>query len=303
MPDLNKKYFSGEKDITAEKGKELVTKGDSEDVIRTLTKLGWEGQLIAAVSIKVSVDGRRADDGQFSLRGALASDPISVQAAKLWEKADEDVMLELDMPPGDRFEFQGGRLYSEYLDQEKVRYRLIKEGRILTEADKKKHGLGDFCLRTLVHLSRSSNGAGGPAMKFTVLAHHLGADNLAELSEATQGPSWPGIKILEGQCQMFPAAPAGTWGAPFLPLLDVQCRASTCETIPSGEQLRFAIAGIMRTAARPTGCVSIGGLLKYSSRMQRNAIEAEPNEPTITWPVAATPGEEIGKNVNLTNNM
>ena len=108
MPDLNKKYFSGEKDITAEKGKELVTKGDSEDVIRTLTKLGWEGQLIAAVSIKVSVDGRRADDGQFSLRGALASDPISVQAAKLWEKADEDVMLELDMPPGDRFEFQGG---------------------------------------------------------------------------------------------------------------------------------------------------------------------------------------------------
>ena len=43
MPDLNKKYFSGEKDITAEKGRELVTKGDSEDVIRTLTKLGWEG--------------------------------------------------------------------------------------------------------------------------------------------------------------------------------------------------------------------------------------------------------------------
>ena len=67
MPDLNKKYFSSEKDIAAEKGKELVTKGDSEDVIRTLTKLGWEGQLIAAVTIKVSVDGRRAEDGQFSL--------------------------------------------------------------------------------------------------------------------------------------------------------------------------------------------------------------------------------------------
>ena len=78
MPDLNKKYFSGEKDIAAEKGKELVTKGDSEDVIRTLTKLGWEGQLIAAVTIKVSVDRRRAEDGQFSLRGALASDTIKV---------------------------------------------------------------------------------------------------------------------------------------------------------------------------------------------------------------------------------
>ena len=88
MPDLNKKYFSSEKDIAAEKGKELVTKGDSEDVIRTLTKLGWEGQLIAAVTIRVSVDGRRAEDGQFSLRGALASEPIKVQAAKLWEKSN-----------------------------------------------------------------------------------------------------------------------------------------------------------------------------------------------------------------------
>ena len=189
MPDLNKKYFSGEKDITAEKGRELVTKGDSEDIIRTLTKLGWEGQLIAAVMIRVSVDGRRAEDGQFSLRGALASEPIRIQAAKLWEKADEDVTLEIDVPPGD------------------------------------------------------------------------------------------------------------------LPLLDVQSRASSCETIPAGDQLRFAIASIMRTAARPTGCVSIGGLLKYTSKMQRNVDEAAPNEPTITWPVAATPGEEIGECVYLHVNM
>ena len=68
-------------------------------------------------------------------------------------------MLKIDMPPGDRFDFQGGRLYSDYLDQEKVRYKLTKEGKILTEADKKKHGLGDFCFPTLTHLSRSSNGA------------------------------------------------------------------------------------------------------------------------------------------------
>ena len=303
MPDLNKKYFSSEKDISAEKGRELVTKGDSEDIIRTLTKLGWEGQLIAAVIIRVSVDGRRAEDGQFSLRGALANEPIRIQAAKLWEKADEDVTLEIDVPPGDRFDFQGGRLYSDYLDQDKVKYKLTKEGRILTEAEKKKHGLGDFCLRALTHLSRSSNGAGGPAMKFTVLAHHMGAYSLTELSEATQGPSWPGIKILEGQCQLFPAAPVGTWGAPFLPLLDVQSRASSCESIPVGDQLRFAIAGIMRTAARPTGCVSIGGLLKYTSKMQWNVDEVEPNKPTITWPVAATPGEEIVKSVNLHDNM
>ena len=132
----------------------------------------------------MSVDGRRAEDGLFILRGALAKEPIKIQAAKLWEKADKDVTLEIDMPPGDCFDFQGGRLYNVYLDQGKVRYKLTKEGRILTKADKKKHGQATFA-STLTHLSRFSNGAGGPAMKFTVLAHHMGADNLSELSEAT----------------------------------------------------------------------------------------------------------------------
>ena len=275
--------------------KELLTKGNREATIETLTKLGWEGQLDATLNIKVSVDGKRAEDGLFNIRGELSKDAAKVQASKLWEKADENVILEVELPPGDFFCFEGGRLYSEYLDQEKVKYRLLKEGRILSEAEKKTHGIGDFGLRAIMHLGKASNGANGPNIKVTILVHHLGADNITELTEATQSPSWPGIKLLENQCQLFPPAAPGTWGAPILPLLNIENRAVNSDNVPPGDQLRFAIANIMRSAARLTGCVSIGGLKKYVSRMQKDAEAAAPNEPTITWPVAPQPGMDEGK--------
>ena len=213
MPDLNEKHFSGESDITSEKMKELTTKGNIKAVSETLTKLGWEGQQIATVTLRISTDGGRVEDGQFNLRGALGKDLVKVQASKLWSKADENVWLEIITPPGEWFNFEGRRLFSEYLDQERVNYRVTKEGRILSEAEKKDNGVGNFSLCAITHLSKTSNNASGPHIKYTILVHHLGADNIADLREATQSPSWPGIKMLEGQCQ--PAGSGRFMGAPM----------------------------------------------------------------------------------------
>ena len=304
MPDLHEKYFEGSGEIGADKVKDLWTKGNKEAIVETLTRSGWEGQLIATVTLRVSVDGERVEDGQFNIRGNLCKEKVKVQAAKIWEKAEEDVTLEVEMPPGEMFAFEGGHLYSEYLDQERVKFRILKDGKILTENEKKENGVGDFCLRAIIHLAKTSNSASGPNMKITVLVHHLGAEGIMNLSGATQSPSWPGIKLLEGQCQLFPPAAARSWGAPFLPLLNIADRAENSSRIPDGAQLRFAMAEIMRTAARPTGCVSIGGLKKYVSRMLKDREAAAPNEPTITWPVAAQPGRGGGINtINILINV
>ena len=63
MLDLNKKLFQGESDIPTERVNEMLTEGNSDSITNTLTKLGWEGQLIAAVILQVSADGKRAEDG------------------------------------------------------------------------------------------------------------------------------------------------------------------------------------------------------------------------------------------------
>ena len=54
---------------------------------------------------------------------------------------------------------------------------------------------------------------GRPHIKFTLLTHPLDVDNLLEVSAAAQGPAWPGIKALEGQCGFFPVVPGGLWAA------------------------------------------------------------------------------------------
>ena len=117
MPDLDKKYFSGENDIPVSKIGELET-GCSESAIKdTLTKLGWEGQAIASVILRISADGKQVSAGQFQLEGPLSPSPIVIQAAKLWEKAGQDIMLSITVPSGNAFVFEGGRLTSDYLER------------------------------------------------------------------------------------------------------------------------------------------------------------------------------------------
>ena len=295
MPDLDKKYFSGENDIPVSKIGELET-GCSESAIKdTLTKLGWEGQAIASVILRISADGKQVSAGQFQLEGPLSPSPIVIQAAKLWEKAGQDIMLNITVPSGNAFVFEGGRLTSDYLDHEVVKYKFSRDGQVLAEAEREANGVGNFCMRIIAHLGKTSNGPSGPNIKFTMLVLPLSANDTLELSEAAQSPAWPGIKALEGTCQLFPPAKMGEWGAPCYPLLNVKSRSANCKELPDAAHLRFAMAGVMRTAARPTGCTSFGGLKKFTGRMTKDPEAATPQEPSITWPEAARPRNNGGR--------
>ena len=295
MPVLDEKYFSGEGDIPAEMISELET-GCSETAIRdTLTKLGWEGQAIASVVLKITADGKQVSAGQFQLEGALSPCPVLVQASKLWETTGSDIVLSVNVPSGNAFVFEGGRLTSDYLDHEAVKYKFTKDGKVLAEAERQASGVGEFCLRIVAHLGKNSNGASGPNIKFTMLVIPLSASETLESSGSAQSSAWPGIKALEGTCQLFPPAKVGEWGAPFFPLLNTRGRAASCKELPEGAQLRFAMAGVMRTAARPTGCTSFGGLKKFTGRMTKDPEAATPQEPTITWPEAERPRNDGGR--------
>ena len=296
MPDLSSKFFRGGEEIPRERVQNLVTGKSEKDIEDTLTKLGWEGQLIASVALRLSADGKQADGGSFMLRGALSPEPIQIQAGKLWEKAEEDVMLTVNVPNGAEFVFAGGRLCSDLVSSDKITFKYSKAGQVLAETEWDRKGVGKFCLRLMAHLGKTSNGATGPHIKFTLLAHPLDVDSLLELSPAAQSPTWPGIKTLEGQCGFFPAVPSGLWAAPFFPLLDTQQRAATCLELPAGDQLLYTLAGIMRTATRPTACTSFNGLKRQVDRMMRDQeAAAAVNLPTITWPEARRPAVQRGR--------
>ena len=298
MPDLDPKYFRGSEDIPRDRVNNLLTGKSEKDIEDTLTRLGWEGQLIAAISLRMSPDGRQADGGSFMLRGALTPEPLQIQAGKLWEKAAADVVLSVDVPNGAEFVFAGGKLCSDYVNSDRISFRFSKAGQVLAETEWDGQGVGKFCLRLLAHIGKTSNGSAGPHIKFTLLTHPLDVDSLLEVSAAAQSPAWPGIKALEGQCGFFPAVPAGMWAAPCFPLLDTHQRAATCSNLPDGSQLLYAMAAIMRTATRPTACTSYNGLKRQVDKMKRDQeAAATPTSPTITWPEARRPVGQRGRRV------
>ena len=286
MPVLANKYFEGEGDIPSETAAKLLTVGLGERAKDTLTKLGWEGQLIAPIGITLSLDGSEVANSHFSLHGDLVSEPISVKAGLLWEKTAKELLLSLKMPTGTAFKFAGGDLSSDLIPQENVQFSAAKDGRVILPMDWPEHGIGNFCLRAVAHLDKSSNSRSGPAFKVTVLAFPLSVDEMDDLSAATQTAAWPGIRIAECQAELFPRAPPGAWGAPVWPLLNIGNRSITSKAIPPGPALRFAIAETMRTAALPTACTSRTALKKIAAQMRANPENQQPRSPTITWPAA-----------------
>ena len=114
MPVLADKFFRGGGNIPSERISSLATKGDSDAITRTLTRLGWEGNLIAGVLLHLSVDGRTEANSEFFLGGKLAKAAISVQASKIWKNAAKDIALQFECPPGATFNFSNGGLVSNY---------------------------------------------------------------------------------------------------------------------------------------------------------------------------------------------
>ena len=118
---------------------------------------------------------------------------------------------------------------------------------------------------------------------------------VTNLSEWTLPPAWPGIKVLEGRADFFPAPDNATWGCPLLPLLYTNNRDATITTFPSGHRLRYAIAEIMRTATLPTACVTRGALHEKGQQALDNEEALETRLPSITWPTFERPLPDRGK--------
>ena len=79
-----------------------------------------------------------------------------MQARKLFTGADEDIILEIDIPDLAVFRCTNGQMWSRYNPQEAVKYRFMQGEKSLTdEEDIMQQGIGDFSLRIITGLSKA----------------------------------------------------------------------------------------------------------------------------------------------------
>ncbi len=166
------------------------------------------------------------------------------------EHRRHDITLTLSIPDTGHFRFSSGTLASEYLACENFRHSFAKAGNIITPNQWEDNGVGEVSLRAVCHLDKLSNGRQGPTVKVTFLLLPCNTDQLIELSDSTQSPAWPGLRILESTAEFFPKIPG--WEDPICPLLIRGSARGEAPDLPTGQDLRFHTAEIMRTAKRPT---------------------------------------------------
>ena len=135
----------------------------------------------------------------------------------------------------------------------------------------------------------------------TVLFH--GAFRIHELLCRRKEVFDPDFTLLDGDIRpvegvegrSLQVAVGGLWAAPFFPLLDVQQRAANVKDTPPGDRILFAMAAIMRTAAKPTACTNLNGLKRQMDKIMKDQEAAAPSAPSIYWPVAREPAGEKGR--------
>jgi hypothetical protein len=283
MAPLDGKWFSGKADLPTVIAENLVTASLGQPVNATLGKNGWDGKTVAGIGLQLSSDNKSVQNGQFFMRGQLCEEIAEIQASKLWAKAAKDAVVKIRFPHGGEFDFSDGALASEYIDGEDVKITVERDGQAVPREEWPRLGVKQFSLRLIAYLDKTSNRT-EPKIKYTVLFFPAQKDDMDELSDAVQGPAWPGVKVLEGNARLFPRAPEGGWGCPIYPLLSTGAPLQQAGTIPTGEQLRFAIGKIMTSARLPVPCANSGTMQKKWQKIQQDPDSYEERRPAVEYP-------------------
>jgi hypothetical protein len=215
MAQLDGKWFTGCDDLPKLIAENLEVASLGQPVNAVLGRNGWDGKTVAGVGLELSAENKSIRSGQFFIRGPLSVDDGTYQASRLWDQAAKDIMVKMKFPHGGKFDFAEGSLASDYLEGEVIKLSVERNGQSVPPADWPKLGIKPFTVRLVAYLDKMCNKS-DPKIKFTLLFF---PDKKKHMEDAVRGPAWPGIKILEGNAELFPRAPTGGWGCPIYPVL------------------------------------------------------------------------------------
>jgi hypothetical protein len=288
MPVLDKALFTGQEEAEVEDLKNAEVTNFGVSVKTALGRFGWKGQATGCVGLGLSTDNRRIETGRFITVGYLDEEDGKIEARKLWQKADSNVVVTMQFKQAEIFTFSDGTLCSDFVAGGNITHCLhvVKEGRApapVLEGEREKLGVGDFTVRMVCTIAKKSSARNGIVISYTIMAYPGTKEDLLQTSEHAQTAAWPGIKVKEGDFPMLPTA-TENWQCPIVPVIlpgtPFDCHPYT----PGAEDLRRAIAAVMGRTSQPECGKSASGLAKLWERYAASPGELQQKPGHFTWP-------------------
>ena len=285
MPSMDRSLFEGEDCIDIEDLKKAEVENCEEAVGEALRRFNWTGQATGCVILQLAPDNCSVASGQFATRGRITKDDYKWEASKIWSAAETGLLLTLQVPDASAFTFCEGGLCSDLLDMANVEHCITSTGRgasLLLQANYKEKGIGAFCLRLVCHIARAST-RNGIVLGYTVLLFPGTSEEVLAVSEWAKSPSWPGLKVTEGEMLLLPT-PSSPWKCPILPLLQTGTPWGMDTAIPALDELRGKVAAIMATSEPAESCKTRKALMSKWEKFANCPDEFTPRRSPLTWP-------------------
>lgn len=300
---LEKHFFSGETDRGPESELHLLEVSNFEtDADAVLKKhFKWDGSCIGLIGLRTSADNMRIDGGQFFTRGKITEGERKFNCTDIWPAAHINTTINITVATSNDFAFSAGGLHSDFLPSSQVTFtchelRSGQQAIHILPANYGKWKIGDFCLRMVCHLSRSSSSKRGVVLRHTILLYPGSRDELTA-SDREQGPSWPGIKVASGEFPLGPP-PRHRWRCPILPFIIPARPFSQLARAPTGDRLRRAIGNILASAGAPEAVKNAAALHEKWSALRANPDTNVAKTPGIVWPPPTAEPENPGRKYN-----
>jgi hypothetical protein len=297
MPTLDKKLFTGGSEVTAEDWAKLEVRNFSSDLEQCLKEFGWQGNATACIGLSLSADNRKVERGDFLMVGPLGE--FKDEAAKLWLGCAEDVTLVVKLKTAAVFQFPGGSMSSDVMAQEALDYAYYTHNgdgapSVILEADYEEYGIGNFCVKAVCGISKNSSVKEGVIIRYVVLLFPNSKEELCEKYAGAREAAWPGLLIAEGECPMMMKATAA-WGCPIYPLVLTGENLEDQPRLPSGDELRAAIAAIMASATAPETSRTVKSLHGRWRKLAAGPDELVARKSLVEWPTPQQSQNDIGK--------
>ena len=293
MPVIDRQLFAGADKLSeADWGAISAPDTSATAVAKFLEQHGWGKKGAAAVSLRLSPDNTAVEGAKLLLLGNWDK-KIQLQARKLFQQAEENVLLEVELPDLGVFRCREGEMWSQYIPQAGIKSKYSKEGREVGEEELREQGIQEFCVRAVTHLSKDCGLKWGMWIQVTVLIFPLSDEAMKALAEDTANPAWPGVKLTEGQIPILPGAgkektPCGgkNWGCPITPVLAPGVPWEAAPGPLEERQVASACGALLNKGCVAEALTAIDSLQKRWETLLSNPGLVQEKRAEKLWPAA-----------------